>query len=140
MSPLAGAAALRRNDARYTRDRDEWYTPPEVFDPLQAEFGPFTLDPCATAESARAPRFYTRDDDGLSKCWRGERVFCNPPYGARLAAWVAKCAREAMHGAFVVGLLPASTDLGWWHEHVLTADELRYLRGRVKFRRPGGGA
>ena len=47
--------------------------PPQVFDPLNAEFG-FTLDPCATAANAKCAKYFTEADDGLTQSWAGERV------------------------------------------------------------------
>jgi site-specific DNA-methyltransferase (adenine-specific) len=63
----------------------------------------------------------------------GERVFLNPPYGREVYAWTRKAAQEA-GDALIVGLLPASTDLAWWHDDVVAAGaEVRYIRGRVRF-------
>lgn len=127
---LAGASA--RNNGRYNGNGRHWATPPEVFDPLHAEFS-FTLDPCATPETAKCPRFYTEADDGLAQDWGRERVFMNPPYGREIYAWTRKARQAAAAGALVVGLLPASCDLAWWHDDVVGHAEVRYLRGRVRF-------
>ena len=112
------AVARSRNQARYYGSGRDWETPPKVFVPLDAEFH-FTLDPCCRPETAKCARFYTEEDDGLSRSWAGERVFMNPPYGREIAAWTRKARAEAARGALVVALLPASTDLGWWHDDVL---------------------
>ena len=123
----------RRNAARYYGRGRDWETPPEVFEPLDAEFH-FTLDPCATAATAKCARYFTEADDGLGQSWAGEVVFMNPPYGREIYNWTAKAAAETAAGATVVGLLPASTDLLWWHRDVLEAGaEIRYIRGRVRF-------
>lgn len=122
-----------KNNGRYNGDGRHWATPPEVFDPLNVEFG-FTLDPCATPETAKCSRFYTEAQDGLAQDWSGERVFMNPPYGREVYAWTKKARESAAQGALVVGLLPASTDLAWWHSDVVGhAAEVRYIRGRVRF-------
>lgn len=128
-NPAVLGAAVTRNNGRYNGNGREWATPPEIFEPLHAEFG-FTLDACATADNAKLPRFYTETQDGLSQSWTGERVFMNPPYGREIYPWTRK-ARDA--GTLVVGLLPASCDLKWWHEDVVDRAEVRYLRGRVRF-------
>ena len=126
-------AVLGMANGRYNGNGREWSTPPEIFDPLDREFR-FTLDPCATVESAKCERFYTEADDGLAQSWAGERVFMNPPYGKEIYPWTRKARDEAAAGALVVGLLPASTDLRWWHEDVVGhAAEIRYIRGRVRF-------
>lgn len=125
--------AKTRNNGRYNGNGRHWATPPEVFEPLHAEFG-FTLDPCATPETAKCGRFYTEADDGLAQSWAGERVFMNPPYGREVYAWTQKAREESARGALVVGLLPASTDLAWWHNDVVSVGaEVRYIRGRVRF-------
>lgn len=125
-------AAAHRNNGRYNGNGREWATPPEVFLPLHAEFA-FTLDPCSTTQNAKCAKFYTEADDGLTKSWAGERVFMNPPYGREIYAWTKKAREEAASGALVVGLLPASCDLAWWHEDVVGHAEVRYIRGRVRF-------
>lgn len=124
-------AARARNNGRYNGNGREWATPPEVFEPLHAEFN-FTLDVCATFKNAKLPRYFVEAENGLAQSWAGERVFMNPPYGREVYQWTRK-ARES--GAeLVVGLLPASTDLAWWHEDVIGhAVEIRYIRGRVRF-------
>lgn len=121
-----------RNNGRYNGNGRHWETPSEVFAPLHAEFG-FTLDPCATVANAKCSRYFTEADDGLVQDWAGERVFMNPPYGREIYAWTRKARLEAARGALVVGLLPASTDLAWWHEDVVGQAEVRYLRGRPRF-------
>jgi phage N-6-adenine-methyltransferase len=128
---LGGTRA--KNNGRYNGNGREWRTPPEVYDPLHAEFD-FTLDPCATAENAKTKLFFTEQQNGLEQCWYSHRVFMNPPYGREVYAWTRKAKTSAKYGALVVGLLPASTDLKWWHEDVLEPRaELRWIRGRVRF-------
>src|SRR5262245_5080618 len=73
--PLRGSLAVMGSSKTC-----EWPTNPETFAKLDAEFGPFTLDPCATAENAKCPTYFTRAEDGLKQTWTG-RVFMNPPYG-----------------------------------------------------------
>ena len=131
-NPAVRKGASAKNNGRYNGNGRHWETPPEVFDPLNEEFR-FTLDPCATVETAKCARYFTEAEDGLAQSWAGERVFMNPPYGREIYAWTAKAAREA-GSALVVGLLPASTDLAWWHDDVVAAAaEVRYIRGRVRF-------
>lgn len=120
------------NRALFSSESEEWATPKKLFDELNEEFF-FTLDPCATKENAKCERYYTKADDGLSKSWRNERVFCNPPYGRTISKWVEKAAREVMNGAFVVLLIPARTDTAYFHDHIYKKHEIRFLRGRLHF-------
>ncbi|MGH2373023.1 MAG: DNA N-6-adenine-methyltransferase [bacterium] len=121
-----------KNNGRYNGKGREWETPPEIFDPLEAEFH-FTLDPCATPENAKCAKFFTEAENGLEEDWGCNRVFMNPPYGREIYAWTRKAREAAEWGALVVGLLPASTDLAWWHNDVVGHAEVRYIRGRVRF-------
>lgn len=131
-NPAVLNTAVTRNNGRYNGNGREWRTPPEIFLPLNAEFN-FTLDPCATPENALCKQFYTEEQDGLAYTWYGERVYMNPPYGREIYDWTRKARLEATQGALVVGLLPASTDLEWWHRDVIGHAEVRYIRGRVRF-------
>ncbi len=134
----AARAGTSRNLARWYGAGREWATPAQLFARLDREFG-FTLDPCATPANAKCRRYFTERDDGLRRPWGRARVFMNPPYGRELEAWVRKARASADRGALVVGLLPVSTELGWWHEHVVDAGaELRFVRGRIRFVAPDG--
>ncbi len=130
-NPAVLGMARHRNNGRYNGDGREWRTPPELFASLDREFH-FTLDACATAENALCPRYFTEAENGLEQDWSDERVFMNPPYGKEIYAWTQKARISAGLGALVVGLLPVSSDLSWWHEDVIGA-ELRWIRGRVRF-------
>jgi site-specific DNA-methyltransferase (adenine-specific) len=114
-----------------TSNTPEWATPQKVFDELNAEFS-FTLDPCSTHENAKCEKHYTKEDDGLSKSWGGEVVFCNPPYGRELPKWVKKCYEESSH-ATIVMLIPARTDTSYFHDYIYHKAEIRFIRGRLKF-------
>lgn len=112
---------------------DEWTTPIKLFEELDKEFN-FNLDPCADHNNHKCARYYTKEDNGLSKIWGGaDRVFMNPPYGRNIGQWVKKARESAeQNGALVVALLPARTDTKWFLD-VMKASEIRFIRGRVKF-------
>ena len=117
----------------FTSDKDYWETPASLFEELDEEFH-FTLDPCSTDANAKCGKHYTAEDDGLSKSWGGERVFCNPPYGHEIAKWVRKAHDSVKEdGTIVVMLLPARTDTRWFHDYIANRSEVRLLRGRIKF-------
>ena len=111
---------------------DDWTTPPEVFAALDAEFH-FTLDPCCSHENALVERHFTADEDGLRQDWAGDVVYMNPPYGREVGKWMRKAHEESERGATVVCLVPSRTDTAWWHDHAMQADDIRFIRGRLKF-------
>ena len=78
---------------------DEWETPQYLFDQLNDEFH-FTIDVCSTDENAKCEKHYTKQDDGLSKDWTGEVVWCNPPYGRQMPLWVHKCYQHFIGGGY----------------------------------------
>lgn len=119
------------SDLMFSSATAEWSTPQDFYDRLHAEFG-FTLDPCATAENAKCPKFFTEADDGLAQDWSGDVVFMNPPYGRGIKHWIKKAYDEAGKGARVVCLIPARTDTAYWHDYVMKG-EIRFIRGRLKF-------
>ncbi|PTK77163.1 adenine methyltransferase [Staphylococcus haemolyticus] len=117
----------------YSSKTNEWATPQNLFDELDDEFN-FTLDPCATDENTKCSNYFTIEDDGLSKDWSNEVVFMNPPYGREIKKWIKKAYEESLNGATVVCLIPARTDTTYWHDYIFgKADDIRFLKGRLKF-------
>ncbi len=128
------------NSVMYSSATDEWATPQDLFDSLDREFH-FTLDPCANELNHKCERYYSRADDGLSKNWGGQIVFCNPPYGRQIGKWVRKASEESKKpGTVVVMLIPARTDTSWFHDYIYRKAEVRFVRGRIKFGEARNGA
>ena len=59
-----------RNYKQVSARSDEWTTPQDIFDQLDAEFS-FTLDPCATDENHKCAKYFTKDQNGLERSWGG---------------------------------------------------------------------
>lgn len=145
-------------------DVDDRGTNAEFMAALEKRFGAFTLDVAAAAHNAKAPKFFTREDDGLALPWSAEksqRIWCNPPY-SDCGAWVRKAWAEwNEHRTFftraaqsndtprppslIVMLLPANrVEQGWWQDQVEPFRDrpgsplrVEFLRGRMRFDRPG---
>lgn len=109
-------------------NHDNWETPKELYDELDAEFD-FNFDPCPICFGEITP-----DKDGLLIDW-GERNFINPPYSRKLKdAFVKKAIEESNKGKLCVMLLPVSTSTVLFHDYIQpNADEIRFVRGRIKF-------
>ena len=105
---------------------DEWITPQSLFDKLDQEFN-FDSDPCPMKDKPLK--------EGLYNGWR-DRVFVNPPY-SEIKDWVRL---SYLHNKLVVMLIPSRTDTKWWHEYVMKAKEIRFIKGRLKFNDGGGSA
>ena len=116
-----------------SKDMD-WETPQDFFDELNKEFH-FTLDPCATKTTAKCEKYFTKEDNGLRQDWGGYTVFCNPPYGTEIKHWVKKCSDESKKpNTTVVMLMPARTDTIYFHNYIYNKAEIRFIKGRLKFR------
>jgi ParB family chromosome partitioning protein len=115
---------------------NEWYTPPQYIEAARDVMGGIDLDPatCETAQAnVRAKKFFTSDDDGLSKKWTGN-VWLNPPYGKDLIGhFAAKVVEESQRFEQAVILINNATDTAWFHEIASIASAVCLIRGRIKF-------
>ena len=109
----------------------EWETPQQLYESLHRIFN-FTLDVCSTDSNTKCAAWYTKEQNGLTKSWAGERCWMNPPYGREISAWVKKACEESK-SALIVGLLPSRTDTAWWHTYVAPCATVRFIKGRLKF-------
>jgi phage N-6-adenine-methyltransferase len=125
------------NQGMFTSSSDEWETPREFFDAVNAAFR-FDLDVCATHANAKCERHFTKEEDGLSRSWRGT-CWMNPPYGREISLWVRKAYESSLKaGTAVVCLLPSRTDTMWWHDYVIArAERIWFIRGRLRFSEKG---
>ena len=135
-------------DLMFSTGKDDWATPPEIFDPLNAEFR-FILDGAANSENHKLPYWWGPGGlvfDALTvKNWRcvGGPIWINPPYSRGLQGrFIAKAAQESIEGATVVMLLPARTDTLAFHNCIWDRNRneprpwvssVRFLKGRVRF-------
>jgi len=117
-------------NVHFSSATDLWSTPIDFFNKYNEQYG-FELDVCANAENAKCQRFFTKEDDGLSKEWSGI-CWMNPPYGREISKWMKKAHESSLAGATVVCLVPARTDTAWWHDYAING-EIEFIRGRLKF-------
>ena len=122
----------------FKSEKMDWETPQDFFDEMNAEFN-FDLDVCATDDNAKCDYWLTEREDGLKEKWHEylrPPVICwmNPPYAREIGKWMKKAYEESQRGCTVVCLVPSRTDTAWWHDYAMKADEIRYIRGRLKFK------
>lgn len=79
-------------NTRTENSKDNWSTPWYFYE-LLCEKWDFTLDPCASDENHKCDKYYTIEDNGYLQSWKGEVVFCNPPYSNN-KEWIEKCYEE----------------------------------------------
>ena len=133
----------------FSSKSDDWATPQDLFDALDAEFQ-FDIDAAASKENAKCPVWYGGLIDALAlKQWSTEpsTIWLNCPYSL-CRQFIAKAAQEARRGSTVVCLVPSRTDTRWFHSEVYDAErrqyrpgvEVRFVKGRLKFVGAAAGA
>lgn len=128
---------MNKNDMNvlFSSKSDNWATPQWLFDKLNKTYN-FTLDPCASQDNAKCSKFYTEEDNGLTKSFQNETVFINPPY-SNTYEWVKKAYHEAFSsGTTSVLLVPARVDSRWFYEFCFdpfVCKSITFIRGRLKF-------
>jgi DNA N-6-adenine-methyltransferase (Dam) len=100
-------------------ESNEWYTPGHYLEAARAVLGAIDLDPASNPSAnltVKAEKFFTIDDDGLSKEWQG-RVWLNPPYGGMSGPFTERLVEQFCNGTVTSAILLVnsnSTDAGWF--------------------------
>jgi len=111
---------------RNLNHKDDWETPDSLLLELRKEFGEF-FDPCPLHNDIKIW-------DGLKRDWM-KLNYINPPYSRKLKeAFIRKAFEESRKGKTCIMLLPVSTSTKIFHEVIYSNAEIRFLKGRVKFR------
>jgi len=107
--------------------KDEWYTPPEIFEALGTEFD---LDPCHPATEIFVPARTKYHERGLEREWYGS-VWMNPPFGGRNGyfPWIKKFID---HGNGI-GLITALTSSEGFHKYIPQMDAICFPKGKTRF-------
>ena len=117
---------------------NEWYTPKKYVDAARRVLGNIDLDPasCAYAnETVRAEKFFSVDDDGLTKEWHG-KVWMNPPYNSEsVVKFTEKFVDEYQVGNTKEGivLVNNATETSWFTNMVNAAAAVVFSRGRIRY-------
>jgi len=127
-----------------TCESTEWWTPPEILEPVRNFFGgPIEFDPATHRSNPTEAKGYLCVG-GLEARWPGRlKTFVNPPYGGQLLRWVEKIVNAAaLTSQPLVALLPGQRfETRTWQQVLLPASSLSavvFIQGRVKFLRPDG--
>jgi phage N-6-adenine-methyltransferase len=126
-----------------------WFTPPQYLELAREVLGDFDLDPASHIEAQKviqAKKFFTAEDDGLSKEWHG-RVWLNPPYSSpEVTHFVHKLIDEYKAGRVHEAILLTHnfTDTKWYQKAALISSNICLTLGRINFislengEQPGG--
>jgi len=103
---------------------DEWQTPYLLYDAIDKVCN-FDLDVCASDTYHTCSKYYTKEQDGLTKEWSGS---CWLNQSTSLERWVRKAYESKTN---VVCLVPARTDTKWWQRYAAKATVI-FIEGRLR--------
>jgi hypothetical protein len=119
---------------------NEWYTPSEYAAMAREVLGTIDLDPASCQEAnevIKAEKFYTKEDDGLTKTWSGN-LWINPPYSRDLMPLFCEKLKKSYFDGDVKNAILVShnnTDTCWFHTLTSVAKALCFPKKRIRFYR-----
>lgn len=123
------------------QSKQDYATPPEFIRAVQRRLGlgGFTHDFAADATNAKAPTFWSAEDDALQHSigdWelhsRHGWSWLNPPY-SDIGPWAARCLYAKEMGGNIAFLVPASVGSNWYRDFVHNKALVLALNGRLAF-------
>lgn len=120
---------------------NEWYTPEEFIESAAKVLGEIDLDPASTMEAnavVGAATFYTKDQNGLVRDWKG-RVWMNPPFAGNLIEqFTDKLKFHFASGEITaaLALVNNATETAWFQKLSEAAGAICFPSRRIKFWHP----
>lgn len=124
-------------------DRDYYGTPPDYVQLARSVMGSIELDPASCLEANRAfvmaDRFYSIEDDGLSRSWKCETLWLNPPYSSKGAyEFARKFQDESPNIKQAVVLVNSATGTRAFRHLFDSCDAICFCNKRIQFLDPTG--
>ena len=112
---------------------------------MRGFLGKIDLDPASSAkanETVKAGRYFTIEENGLDKVWRGQ-VWLNPPFSrGNIQRFVEKLVFEYQSGNITEAIMLTNnaTETVWFQHGLSAASAVCLVRSRIKFISPRGDA
>ena len=122
----------------YNSGDNEWYTPQEYIESARLVLGDIDIDPASSEianEKIKAKKYYTIDDDGLSKKWIG-KIWMNPPYAQPIIEDFCNKLLEEIeceNCSEAIVLVNNATDTKWFQKIAIKSSVICFHLGRIKF-------
>ena len=122
---------------------NQWFTPAPYLTMAREVLGEIDLDPATheiAQQSVKASKFYTEEDNSLTKEWHG-RIWLNPPYAQpEIGHFADKMVEESSSGRVeqAIMLTHNYTDTAWFQKLARAASSICFTRGRIRFISPTG--
>lgn len=125
------------------RSKQDYATPQAFIDAVERRWGPLTWDLAAETTTAKAPGWFTKEEDAFKQDWTvtrlGDHLWLNPPFG-QIAKWARMCVEARMCATAgrrwewrLELLVPASVGADWFATHVYPYADVLALHGRLSF-------
>lgn len=117
---------------------NEWYTPQPFIEAAREAMGSIDCDPASSDtanKTVKAEKYFTKDEDGLSKEWSGN-VWLNPPYAQPLIdqfseAVATKFSNGEIKQALI--LVNNATETEWFSRMAKLSAAICFPASRIKF-------
>jgi phage N-6-adenine-methyltransferase len=122
-------------------DSNAWGSPKIIIEAARQVFGgTIWLDPASNEQAnlrVKAKKYYTKEDDSLTKEWDAKSVFLNYPYG-KTTHWTSKAIDEynAGHAKEMILLCQDDTKTKWWHKTFKACSAICFTNCRLEFYHP----
>lgn len=133
----------------FSKDSDEWATPPELLQLCVDVMETISLDPCDSHDHpnpfAKRSFFIDTVPNSLDRVWgppdQAWTLYLNPPF-SNIKRWTEKLVKEYElgHVKEAIALLPARTDTHWFSDIAQETKAFCFLKGRVGYIPPTGTA
>ncbi len=118
------------NESLFSSKKHDYETPEHFFNQLNSIFK-FKIDLAADHENRKVEKYLSIKDNSLEDPWLFKGWgWLNPPYGRDLKKWFAKA---SVSKSKIIILSPARTDTSYFHDYIVSADCLLFIRGRLVF-------
>lgn len=117
---------------------NNWYTPHKFIESARLVMGGIDCDPASSDianRTVQAATYYTVDNNGLDKEWRGN-VWMNPPYSKELIGkFTGKLIYELGLGNIFMAIILVNnaTETKWFQDMLRISDAICFPSSRVKF-------
>ena len=113
---------------------NSWYTPTKIINSAIKVMGEIDLDPASSEianQNIQAKKYYTEEDNGLSKEWYG-KVWLNPPYSQPEIDNFSQAVIEKDFDEIMV-LVNNATETKWFQRIAKKSNCICFINKRLKF-------
>jgi len=114
----------------FTSNKHDYETRDTLFSQLNSIFK-FKIDLAADENNYKCEKYLSIKDNSLEDPWLYKGWgWLNPPYGRQIDKWIAKAWGSKSKQVL---LIPSRTETIYFHDFIINADYILFIKGRLKF-------